>query len=78
MSTPNCSCLRKECDEAWHDAETGTLMEEVTITVPRFALERAAYLAQLMDGAWSGPYRALAPHLLFPKPDPSIGIEADE
>lgn len=75
-TTPNsvCSCLRKQCDEAWHDAPTAVLMEEVTITVPRYALERAAYLVDLNDGAWSSIYKALAPYLLDPKPDPSTPI----
>lgn len=74
MSGPNCSCLRAACAETWHDASTDTLMEGVTVTVPRYALERAAYLADLNDGAWSDTYRALSPYLLFPKPDPSTPI----
>ena len=69
-----CSCLRKDCDESWHAAKTAVLMEDVTITVPRYALERAAYLVQLNDGPWSSYYKELAPHLLFPLPDPSTPV----
>lgn len=72
MST--CKCGRKECYETWHNQPTEVLEEQVTLTVPRFAIEHAAYYLELMDGAWTTPYKALAPYLLDPKPDPSTPV----
>lgn len=75
MTDTLCPCLRKSCTETWHRLSNDQIKEQVTLTVPRFALEHAAYLAYLIDGAWSPAYKALAPFLLNPKPDPSKPID---
>lgn len=74
MDTDLCPCQRKKCYESWHRNPTEVLMEEVTVTIPRYALERAAYLIDLNDGPWSSNYRVLTPYLLDPKPDPSTPL----
>lgn len=48
--------------------------EPVKVTLPRSLVEHIGWLVEINHGAWSDRYKALAPYLLNPKPDPSTPI----